>query len=236
MLKTVSSIANSIGALNYKGTWDAATNVPPLASGVGTKGDYYVVSVAGSTTLDGISTWYVGDWAAFNGSVWQRLEGGVDDPAPSLKSNSSTGLMQITGPAAASTRVMTVPDANFTAARTDAAQTFTGDQSFSGNIKSTGNTDGYSGPVAITSIASGASGTVSQSGGGVTLVSGGISFNNFWDLVIWQFAGNAVTISSAVYGSPSSRTYSVSSGNLVLAITNNNNTGTYSIGVTNIGN
>lgn len=135
MLKTVASITNAIGALNYKGTWNASTNSPALASGVGTKGDYYVVSVAGTTTLDGISAWYVGDWATFNGSVWQRVEGGVDDPAPSLKSNSTTGLMQITGPAAGQTRVVTIPDANATMARTDAAQSFTGDQTLAtGNL------------------------------------------------------------------------------------------------------
>jgi len=78
MLKTISSITNAIGALNYKGTWNASTNSPALSSGVGTKGDYYVVSFAGSTSLDGISNWGVGDWAAFNGSVWQRVEGGAD--------------------------------------------------------------------------------------------------------------------------------------------------------------
>lgn len=78
MLKAVSSITNAIGALNYKGTWNASTNTPVLASGVGTKGDYYVVSVAGTTTLDGISNWGVGDWAVFNGAAWQRVEGGAD--------------------------------------------------------------------------------------------------------------------------------------------------------------
>jgi hypothetical protein len=78
MLKTVSSIVNAIGALNYKGTWNASANTPALASGTGTKGDYYVVSVAGSTTLDGISNWGIGDWATFNGSIWQRVEGGAD--------------------------------------------------------------------------------------------------------------------------------------------------------------
>jgi hypothetical protein len=78
MLKTVSSITNAIGALNYKGTWNASTNTPTLASGAGTKGDYYVVGVAGTTSLDGISNWGVGDWATFNGSVWQRVEGGAD--------------------------------------------------------------------------------------------------------------------------------------------------------------
>jgi hypothetical protein len=78
MLKTVSSITNAIGALNFKGTWNASTNTPTLASGVGTKGDYFVVSVAGSTTLDGISNWGVGDWATYNGTTWQRVEGGAD--------------------------------------------------------------------------------------------------------------------------------------------------------------
>jgi hypothetical protein len=52
-----------------------------------------------------------------------------------IRSNATTGLLQVTGPAAASTRVVTVPDANFTAARTDAAQSFTGNQTLStGNL------------------------------------------------------------------------------------------------------
>lgn len=51
--------------------------------------------------------------------------------ANAVKSNATTGVLQITGPAAASTRVMTTPDANFTVARTDASQTFTGNQVFS---------------------------------------------------------------------------------------------------------
>lgn len=76
MLKTVSSFVNVIGALNYKGTWNASTNTPTLASGVGTKGDYYVVSVAGSTNIDGQTLWGVGDWIVFNGTVWQRVDGG----------------------------------------------------------------------------------------------------------------------------------------------------------------
>lgn len=52
-----------------------------------------------------------------------------------IQSNATSGVLQIVGPAAAATRVMTVPDANFTAARTDAAQSFTGDQTLStGNL------------------------------------------------------------------------------------------------------
>jgi hypothetical protein len=78
MLKSVSSIINAIGALNYKGTWNASTNTPTIVSSVGVKGDYYVVSVAGTTNINGISNWGVGDWITFNGSVWQRVEGGAD--------------------------------------------------------------------------------------------------------------------------------------------------------------
>jgi hypothetical protein len=96
MLKTVSSITNSIGALNYKGTWNATTNTPTLASGVGTKGDYYVVSVAGSTALDGISNWGVGDWAAYNGSAWQRVEGGANLNGVDLSVSGTSTLSGLT--------------------------------------------------------------------------------------------------------------------------------------------
>lgn len=53
--------------------------------------------------------------------------------ALNLKSNATTGVMQIVGPGAGTTQVMTIPNANFTVARTDSAQTFTGIQTFSFN-------------------------------------------------------------------------------------------------------
>lgn len=62
------------GGLSYKGAWNASTNSPTLTSGTGTNGDYYVVSVAGNTNLDGITDWQVGDWALFNGTVWQKID------------------------------------------------------------------------------------------------------------------------------------------------------------------
>lgn len=112
MLKTVSSITNAIGALNFKGTWNASTNTPTLASGVGTKGDYFVVGVAGTTTLDGISTWGVGDWATYNGSVWQRVEGGADLEGVNLSVSGTTNLAALTASTAlaldASKNVMSV--------------------------------------------------------------------------------------------------------------------------------
>jgi hypothetical protein len=94
MLKTVSSFLNVVGALNYKGTWDAATNDPALTSSVGTKGDYYVVSVSGSTNLNGITDWVVSDWCVFNGSVWQK----VDNSEVIYVSNVATGTGLTGGP------------------------------------------------------------------------------------------------------------------------------------------
>lgn len=96
MLKTVSSITNALGSLNFKGTWNATTNIPALASGVGTKGDYYVVGTAGTTTLDGISNWGVGDWATYNGTVWQRVEGGADLNGVNLSVSGTTNLAGLT--------------------------------------------------------------------------------------------------------------------------------------------
>ena len=110
MLKTVSSITNAIGALNYKGTWNASTNTPALASGVGTKGDYYVVSVAGTTALNGIGNWGVGDWATFNGSVWQRVEGGADLNGVNLTvtGTGTIGGLSMSGTAITSTGDVTI--------------------------------------------------------------------------------------------------------------------------------
>ena len=89
MLKTVSSFANAIGALVYKGTWDASANSPTLTSSVGNKGDYYYVSVAGSTNLNGITDWQVGDLALFNGTVWQKIDN--TDAVQSV--NGQTGIV-----------------------------------------------------------------------------------------------------------------------------------------------
>lgn len=77
---TTSQIPTSmVGGLNYQGTWDASTNSPAITSGVGTKGYYYKVSVAGSTAIDGSSNWTVGDMIVFNGTTWDQVQGGSSD-------------------------------------------------------------------------------------------------------------------------------------------------------------
>jgi hypothetical protein len=74
MLKTVVTVGGGTSGLTYKGTWNANTNSPTLTSGSGVNGDYYVVNVAGSTDLDGITDWQIGDWAIFNGAIWQKID------------------------------------------------------------------------------------------------------------------------------------------------------------------
>ena len=78
VLDSIASLQSQItamaGFVNYEGTWNASTNTPTLASSVGTKGDYYVVSVTGTTNLNGVTTWTQGDWAIFNGSAWEKVD------------------------------------------------------------------------------------------------------------------------------------------------------------------
>jgi hypothetical protein len=62
--------ARKLGVLEYKGTWNAATNVPALSNATGKKGQYYVCSASGKAFLEADA----GDWLIHNGSVWQRLD------------------------------------------------------------------------------------------------------------------------------------------------------------------
>jgi hypothetical protein len=90
--KVQNQINGLIGGSIYQGTWNASTNTPALASGVGTKGYYYIVSVAGSTNLDGITDWNVGDWAIYDGTAWQQ----VDNTDAVVSVNGFTGAVSLT--------------------------------------------------------------------------------------------------------------------------------------------
>ena len=54
-------------------------NSPALVSGTGVSGHFYIVNVAGNTTLDTNSDWHVGDWAVFldqggQPAAWQKID------------------------------------------------------------------------------------------------------------------------------------------------------------------
>ncbi len=62
-----------VGAQQYKGTWNAATNTPALADGTGTAGWTYRCTTSGTQNLgSGIQAFTAGDDVIYNGSVWQR--------------------------------------------------------------------------------------------------------------------------------------------------------------------
>jgi hypothetical protein len=81
---------NYTSGLTYTGTWDAANNITApqgtsLVSSIGTNGEFYIVTVAGNTQLNGQPVtpttppyWNVGDWVVFveNGAagVWQKID------------------------------------------------------------------------------------------------------------------------------------------------------------------
>ena len=61
------------GTVNYKGTWNASTNNPTLNNppAASTKGDYYVVSTAGTQFS---ITFGVGDWIISNSTAWEKVD------------------------------------------------------------------------------------------------------------------------------------------------------------------
>jgi len=106
--------------------------VPTSAGGTGltsyTAGDtvYYATGTALSKLAIGANTTVM--TSSGSAPQWTLQSALSVGTASNLLSNASTGVMQITGPGTGTTRVMTIPNANFTAARTDAGQTFTGNQ------------------------------------------------------------------------------------------------------------
>lgn len=73
---TRSYVDAKVGTIfNIRGGWNASTNVPALSNGGGggAKGDVFTVTTAGSTTIDGVSTWAVGDQLQNTGTLWVKV-------------------------------------------------------------------------------------------------------------------------------------------------------------------
>ena len=67
------------GGMTYQGTWNASTNTPSLSDGTGTKGYYYIVATAGTTsivtTTGTVNSWAVGDMIVYDGTNWDKVNG-----------------------------------------------------------------------------------------------------------------------------------------------------------------
>ena len=68
----------TITGLSYQGAWNANTNTPDITASPA-QGQFWIVSVDGSTDVGGITNWTSGDWALYDGANWQRVEGGNTD-------------------------------------------------------------------------------------------------------------------------------------------------------------
>jgi len=107
------TMADILAGVVYQGVWNATTNTPTLTSSVGTQGYYYVVSVAGTTNLNGITDWEIGDWAIFNGTVWQKVDNtDVTGGNANITSINVAALQALqTGSTISTTTFYNVPDA-----------------------------------------------------------------------------------------------------------------------------
>lgn len=64
-----------LGAMNYQGVWNAATNTPAIpAAAPANKGHFRIISVAGNTDINGESDWNVGDWIVSSGVSWNKID------------------------------------------------------------------------------------------------------------------------------------------------------------------
>lgn len=79
----------------YRGAWNANTNIPDLNTVTKIKGDMYLVSVAGTQTLvdgEGTVKYNVGDQVIYNGSIWQKIPTGNVDSVNNLQPDSNENV------------------------------------------------------------------------------------------------------------------------------------------------
>jgi hypothetical protein len=81
-----------LGQLIYKGVWNSSSNSPSIpVPSTSNKGWYYIVSTAGTTVINSITDWKVGDWIVSNGSSWDK----VDNTDAISSINGQTGALAI---------------------------------------------------------------------------------------------------------------------------------------------
>lgn len=66
-------------ALDFRGTWNATTNVPTLSDGTGSNGDLYIVSVGGTRNLgSGSITFVQGNLLVHDATKWSQVGSVID--------------------------------------------------------------------------------------------------------------------------------------------------------------
>lgn len=131
---------SQLPALNssYKGVWNAATNTPTIANGVGTSGDYYIVTTGG--VWNGI-TFTAGQTVVYNGSIWQQAGGSAGVTSVGL---SAPAAFTISGSPVTSTGTLSLNAAGTTAQYISGAGTLI---SFPTNLVTTSRTISTTSPL-----------------------------------------------------------------------------------------
>lgn len=88
------------GDVNFKGFWDASQPNPP--STIPAQGDYWVVSVNGTTNLSGINSWTKNDWVVWDGLNWTRLKNFTISAGANITLTPTDGNIQIAATSAIS--------------------------------------------------------------------------------------------------------------------------------------
>lgn len=84
------ALENLLTIPTYVKTWNANANVPTLTSSLGDVQTVYIVSENGTTSLNGVSSWSIGEMAYFNGSVWEKKSVNINGVVP-ITYNNITG-------------------------------------------------------------------------------------------------------------------------------------------------
>jgi hypothetical protein len=73
-------LGDVVSGLQFQELWDASTDTPDLSTATPNNGDFWIVKIAGTTDLSGITTWAVGDWAIYivpaggGTAFWQKVD------------------------------------------------------------------------------------------------------------------------------------------------------------------
>ena len=184
----------------YQGTWNASTNSPLLVSSVGTAGYYYVVSVAGNTTLNGVSGWAVGDWAIFENGVWQKIAGSSSESFTNLTTTNLavtglTGYMYANNTGGNVTASTTIPNTAISGLGTMSTQNANAVAVTGGTINGTtiGATTASSGAFTVLSTSSTTSTTptLSFNGSNSNMASGAIVSGSYLQNLLQNKSGTA---------------------------------------------
>jgi len=57
-----------------QGTWNALTNDPDIDGGIAETGYFWIVSIAGTTDIGGITDWEINDWAVKTATGWAKID------------------------------------------------------------------------------------------------------------------------------------------------------------------